>query len=162
MKKIIIILLLIVSFSCVCYAVKTIKRNRICVSIAGLPDSKCTTGAIRTTDIKSICTDKTSQFRPSVNYTQKLKLQSIADYGYKDTNPKDYEEDHLVPLEIGGAGSDPNNLWAEPRYGTNNSLDKDKFENMLHKLICNGTVTPQEAQKEFMDNWTLNYYARTH
>jgi hypothetical protein len=28
-------------------------------------------------------------------------------------NPKDYEEDHLISLELGGAPRDPKNLWPQ-------------------------------------------------
>ena len=33
--------------------------------------------------------------RPPASYTDHLKRQGIVDYGYTDTNPADYEEDHL-------------------------------------------------------------------
>src|SRR5690242_3561837 len=37
---------------------------------------------------------KTSAVRPPSNYTTKLKIAQIADYGFADTNTGDYEEDH--------------------------------------------------------------------
>ena len=49
-------------------------------------------------------------------------MKQIAEYGYADTSTADYEEDHLIPLELGGAPRDPNNLWPEPRYGNKNAL----------------------------------------
>jgi hypothetical protein len=61
-----------------------------CISHAGLPDLHCTPGApnpnvkqktIRTT----ICVANwTDTVRPSTSYTNKLKVQGIADYGFKD------------------------------------------------------------------------------
>jgi hypothetical protein len=65
----------------------------------------------------------------------------------------DYEEDHLISLEVGGDGSDPNNLWPEPHDGKYNSYLKDKVENWLHKQICSGAMTPQEAQKGIAADW---------
>ena len=36
---------------------------------------------------------------------------------YADTNPiSDYEEDHLIPLELGGSPTSPLNLWPEPGH----------------------------------------------
>jgi hypothetical protein len=103
---------------------------RSCHSENGLPDSVCTPGEVRTTDANNICHGgRTKQFRPPSSFTNALKRQQLIAYGYADTNPHDYEEDHLSSLEIGGAGSDPKNLWPEPHAGKDNSFDKDKVEN---------------------------------
>jgi hypothetical protein len=37
----------------------------------------------------------TGTIRPPAAYTSALKRQQIVAYGYPDTNPADYEEDHL-------------------------------------------------------------------
>src|SRR5277367_5036528 len=75
----------------------------------------------------------TATVRPSVSYTNNLKKEGITQYGYSDPKLKDYEEDHFIPLEIGGNPKDPKNLWPEP-YDTNFSRktmgarQKDKVE----------------------------------
>jgi hypothetical protein len=56
----------------------------------------------------------TKSIRPPVNYTNRLKTEQILEYADADTNPRDYEEDHLIPLELGGSPTDPRNLWPEP------------------------------------------------
>jgi hypothetical protein len=125
-----------------------------CRSEHGLPDPVCTPGVARTTNVDDICHGGgTKQYRPSSSYTRSLKRQQLIAYEYADTNPADYEEDHLIPLEIGGSGSDPRNLWPEPREGKDNSLEKDKVENWLHHQICSGAVTPPEAQEGIRTNW---------
>jgi len=48
--------------------------------------------------------------------------------GY-DRTMRDYEEDHLVPLEVGGNPHDPRNLWPEPLHGPWNARMKDRLEN---------------------------------
>ena len=48
--------------------------------------------------------------RPPANYTNSLKKKQIREYAYTGTNPRDYEEDHLTALSIGGAPTDPRNL----------------------------------------------------
>jgi hypothetical protein len=127
-----------------------------CNSVGGLPDSSdaCTPGAARTTNAQSICHGgSTKQWRPSSSYTNALKIQQIVAYGYLDKNPKNYEEDHLISLELGGDGSNPKNLWPEPHLGKNNSFEKDKVENWLHKQICSGAITPEAAQKGIATDW---------
>ena len=82
-----------------------------------LPDPAITPGAINP-DITqaniqhTICVrGYTKTIRPPAYFTNKLKKQRMTAYGYSDTNPKDYEEDHLIALEIGEAPWDEQNLW---------------------------------------------------
>ena len=100
------------------------------------------------TDVDSICNGgSTKQWRPSTSVTNPLKKQGIIDYGYTDTSMADYEEDHLISLELGGDGSDPKNLWPEPHEGKYNSFVKDQVENWLHVQVCKTKkMTPKEAQ----------------
>lgn len=81
----------------------------------------------------------TKTVRPPLSYTAPLKIKQIGQYGYSDTKTADYEEDHLVPLELGGAPRDPKNLWPEPRYGGKPAASKDSVENKLKVAVCNGT-----------------------
>lgn len=135
-------------------AIPTTHAAAGCKSEDGLPDSSCTPGAVRTTDVQSICHGgSTKQYRPPTSYTNKLKTQQITEYGYADTSLSDYEEDHLISLEIGGDGSDPKNLWPEPHSGQYNSYVKDQIENWLHKQVCSGAMTPQDAQRGIATNW---------
>ena len=121
-----------------------------------LPDPNCTPGEIDpgvTQDNiqQTICVKGyTKTVRPPATYTNKLKVQQIIDYGYTDTNTKDYEEDHLISLELGGSPSDPKNLWPEPDASPN---PKDKIENLCHEKICSGQISLSKAQKEIATNW---------
>jgi hypothetical protein len=129
---------------------------RHCHSAHGLPDpsATCTPGAVRTTDVDSICHGgSTKQYRPPSSYTNALKRQQLIAYGYADMDPSHYEEDHLVALEIGGDGKNPKNLWPEPHEGKDNSFDKDKIENWLHRQVCSGAMTPEEAQRGIATDW---------
>jgi hypothetical protein len=102
----------------------------------------------------------TKSIRPPVNYTNRLKIEQMHEYAEADTNPRDYEEDHLIPLEIGGNPTDPRNLWPEP-YDTSISDGgarfKDKAEGYLHKQVCAGDLTLEEAQKEISTDWYRVY-----
>lgn len=127
---------------------------------AYLPDPTCTPGVINQqvtqANIDStICVaGYTTSIRPPASYTDSLKRQQIQLYGYTDTNPKDYEEDHFISLEIGGNPTDPKNLWPEPHPSIN---EKDKVENYLHKKICSGQLTLAQAQTEISTNWYTIY-----
>src|SRR5450759_2329298 len=82
-----------------------------------LPDSSLTPSAINpnVTQLnihQTVCVKGyTKTIRPPAHFTNKLKKRQIRQYGYADTNPKHYEEDHLIALSIGGAPDDPRNLW---------------------------------------------------
>jgi hypothetical protein len=125
-----------------------------------LPDPSCTPGSyysgVTQSNIQStICVSGwTDTVRPPTSYTNPLKVQGIADYGYSDTNVADYEEDHLVPLELGGNPTDPGNLWPEPHYGSPTSSTKDGVETKLKNAVCNGTVTLSAARSAIKNNWT--------
>jgi hypothetical protein len=95
----------------------------------------------------------TSRVRPPSSYTDALKIEQIKAYRYTDTNPADYEEDHLIPLEVGGHPTDPKNLWPEPRSGPYPASQKDGLENALHAAVCDGAMTLAAAQKAIATNW---------
>ncbi|MFI8227763.1 hypothetical protein ACIGDI_02950 [Streptomyces sp. NPDC085900] len=125
-----------------------------------LPDPVCQPGAYNpdvTQDTigSTICVSGwTSTVRPSTSYTNALKVKQIAEYGYADTSTADYEEDHLVPLELGGAPKSAENLWPEPRYGDTTAANKDTVENKLKKAVCNGTVGLDDARDAVASDWT--------
>lgn len=125
-----------------------------------LPDPACTPGALnpdvtQSTIGSTICVSGwTATIRPSTSYTNKLKTQGIVDYGYSDTSLSDYEEDHFLPLELGGAPKDPKNLWPEPHAGSENSASKDSVENAVKKAVCAGKATLSAAQHAMLDDWT--------
>ncbi|BAP88345.1 putative uncharacterized protein [Burkholderiales bacterium GJ-E10] len=101
----------------------------------------------------------TRSVRPSMKYTERLKRRQIEEYGYGDHRMRDYEEDHLVSLELGGAPADPRNLWPEPHHviGGWGSYAKDKLENRLHTLVCHHRIPLTEAQSEIASDWIAAY-----
>jgi hypothetical protein len=81
--------------------------------------------------------------RPSSSYTSSLKVQQLASFKYADQNPRDHEEDHRVPLELGGAPSFVANL--SPERGTSPN-SKDTAENAARSAVCGGRLTLRQAQ----------------
>lgn len=133
-----------------------------------LPDSHLTPGAanpaVNQGDIGStICMrGYTKTIRPPAYYTNRLKRLQIREYGYADRNPRDYEEDHLIPLEVGGNPTSPRNLWPEPRRSEYSAKKKDELENRLHRMVCDGEMPLKEAQKDFTANWIAAYKQYVH
>ena len=133
-------------------------------AIAGdLPDPSMTPGSIDASITQNniqttVCVrGYTKTVRPPVYYTNSLKKKQMAAYGYADINPAHYEEDHLIPLSIGGNPSDPANLWPQPRISEWNAEKKDILEFKLYKLVCDGVVSLDDARHQISTNWIETY-----
>ena len=55
------------------------------------------------------------------------------------------EIDHIVSLELGGS-NDIANLYPEKANANPGYHVKDKLENKLHDLVCDGTMTLRSVQ----------------
>ena len=122
----------------------------------GMANSKVTEGNIDTT----ICRPGYSKsIRPEVSYTEKLKIAQLNTiYNIYGSNKLSlFEEDHLIPLEVGGDPSSPKNLWPEPRYGVASASKKDQLENLMHQMVCSHKLSLKAAQANFTQNWYQNY-----
>jgi hypothetical protein len=64
-----------------------------------------------------------------------------------------YEEDHLIPLELGGAPRNPKNLWPEPRT---QSRFSDPLETRLKRRVCKKQITLAKARA------TIRAFKNTH
>jgi hypothetical protein len=137
----------------------------------GLPNPRLTPGAVNTavtpdTIDTTICkAGWTGTVRPPSAYTSALKLVQIVEYGYADRSPSHYEEDHLVPLEVGGAPRDPRNLWPEPWTAPLNdgtpvgAASKDGLEDYLKDQVCAGTMALGDAQRLIAGDWITAWEA---
>jgi hypothetical protein len=85
----------------------------------------------------------TKTIRPPTSYTNALKEKQMREYGVGGSL-SDYQEDHLISLELGGHPTDPRNLWPEPRP---HAEEVDKVENELNRLVCSGKITLAEGQR---------------
>lgn len=129
-----------------------------------LPDPVLTPGAINPAVTQAnisttICKPGwTSTIRPSSYYTTKLKRQQMAALNLPGTT-QDYEEDHLISLELGGHPTDPKNLWperwvSETKWG---ARKKDVIETYLKRQVCKGVVPLAEAQQAIATDWEAAY-----
>ena len=113
---------------------------------------------------KTICNPhwSTKSVRPPAEYTNRLKREQLGEYGARDRNLRDYEEDHLIPLELGGNPRDPDNLWPEAyatSIGDGGARNKDKVENYLHDQVCSGAMPLAVAQQRIATDWYRVYVA---
>ncbi len=95
----------------------------------------------------------TETVRPPEHVTEQEKRLSIAAYADRRAT-SDYEYDHFVPLELGGATNDPRNLWPEP--GASPNL-KDAVEDYLNREVCERKMRLANAQSAIVANWVLIY-----
>jgi hypothetical protein len=109
---------------------------------------------VRSADTSVICVPGyTSQ--PGVRHvTQAMKTSVYALYGAVHSGsphhpPSCCEVDHLISLELGGS-NDLANLWPEPYP---DATAKDKVENALHHLVCQGKVNLGVAQRGIARDW---------
>ena len=128
-----------------------------------LPDPNCTPGAIDPSVTQqnigsTICVSGyTTTIRPPVSVTNPIKHERMQAYGFASDSPANYELDHLISLELGGAPADVKNLWPESYSTTPNAHSKDRFENYLHREVCSGAMDLQTAQQQISSNW-LQYW----
>jgi hypothetical protein len=85
----------------------------------------------------------TRTVRPPTSYTSALKVEQMKEYGLSGS-PSDYQEDHLISLELGGHPTDRRNLWPEPRP---HAEEVDRVENQLNAKICSREITLAEGQR---------------
>lgn len=115
------------------------------ISDAGGPDPICTPGETQAVDAEQLCTQRSSERR---HVTAAMKRKVFVEYGLK---PKQklgaYEIDHFEPICLGGA-STMANLWpqAAPAFHR-----KDKLEDDLCRMVCDGKISLDEAQSAILD-----------
>lgn len=85
----------------------------------------------------------TRTIRPPTSYTNALKAKQLREYGVGGSM-SDYQEDHLISLELGGHPTDARNLWPEPYP---RASEMDTIENELNAKVCSGELTLDEAQR---------------
>jgi Metal binding domain of Ada len=120
-----------------------------------IPDSKLTPGDVLEVTKEDICTPGYSKKVRDV--PQSVKEKAYLEYGITSRQPREFEVDHLISLELGGSNS-IKNLWPES-YLTEpwNARVKDTLENKLHKMICDGTIDIKVAQQAIASDWIGAY-----
>jgi hypothetical protein len=134
-----------------------------------LPNPTLTPGAIdeavtQNNIRQTICVKGyTKTVRPPQNYTNALKKRQIVEYGYAIRGLREYEEDHLISLNIGGNPTDQRNLWPQPRNAQFGADQKADLENVLGRMVCNNEIThkPNVLRERVPLRCTRNVHAVT-
>ena len=85
----------------------------------------------------------TKTIRPPTSYTNDLKEKQMREYGVGGS-VSDYQEDHLISLELGGHPTDLRNLWPEPYP---RASEVDSIENDLNAKVCARELSLDDAQR---------------
>lgn len=96
--------------------------------------------------------------RPPVSYTEPLKKQQLRDRGLP-FRLSDFEEDHFIPLELGGSPTSIHNLWPMPYRSVPGAHEKDKVETGLRSKVCAGKMTLAAAQARITSDWVVEWMA---
>jgi hypothetical protein len=82
-----------------------------------------------------------------------LKVEQIAELHLPGA-VTDYEEDHRMPLELGGDPRAPHNLSPEAHLSLGGQSEtKDNDENAFKDQVCSGQETLVQAQQSFVSKW---------
>lgn len=120
-----------------------------------VPDSKLTPGDALDVTRDDICVPGYS--KKVRNVPQAIKELAYREYGITSRQPREYEVDHLISLELGGSNS-IKNLWPESFITEPlNAHIKDRLENKLHEMICSGQIDIKVAQHEIAADWIAAY-----
>ena len=130
--------------------------------VTGIQNPAVNQGNIRTT----VCVANwTKTVRPPTSYTDKLRAQ-LTPPGHK---PSDGEGDHAWPIEDGGMPgpvplSDPaqtalflHSFWWQIYADHYGARVKDVLESNLHRRLCAGTITIQQAHDALFPNWLVGF-----
>jgi hypothetical protein len=91
----------------------------------------------------------TDSVRPPTSYTNRLKRSQLP----LGADPTLYEEDHFIPLALGGSPRSDKNLWPQPRSGPCAASVKDIDEDRLHRAVCARTMTLAAARDAMVGKW---------
>lgn len=135
-------------------------RGTATIEAGALPVPVFTPGATIDIDIRDVC-DETP--RPVATIGEAVRQAVLRNYGMESVPSDQYELDYLITPQLGGA-PDVRNLWPQ-RYGHPvwNASVKDQLEDLLPRLVCQGTVDLRSAQRDIAADWVAAYrkYFRT-
>ncbi len=128
-----------------------------------IPDLELTPGVATKLTVEEICATKWGTDRRHV--TASMKREVFHRYGLKgnsdkacipDRHGRRCEIDHAWSREIGGA-DDLLNLSPQPYGGRWGAVLKDRLENRLHKELCAGNITLDDARNALLPDWRIAY-----
>ncbi len=92
----------------------------------------------------------TKSVRPPYSLSHGIKLEKLRAAGLTEADKTRFELDHLIPIDLGGAVYNPNNLALEP---WDEAKQKDAIEACLAAAVCSGMITLEAARQAIWDDW---------
>ena len=120
-----------------------------------LPNDHLTPGVADTTvTLEKLCL---AGYTGTVRNVSDAKKKVVFELYSIDPTKDKYEVDHLISLELGGS-NDVKNLWPQSYYTeTWNARVKDVLEHHLNRMVCDGKISLEEAQKAIATDWIAAY-----
>jgi hypothetical protein len=129
-------------------------RASAAVEAGTLPVASLTPGATWNVSVSELCDAGAREQR---EIPAAVRQQVIRAYGVQNLSESQYELDYLITPELGGA-PDARNLWPQ-RYASRvwNAHVKDQLERLLPRLVCEGELPLDVAQRDIAHDWIAAY-----
>ena len=118
-----------------------------------IPDQSpwCTPGMVASYDQADVCSHVGGTYsrRHRLSQNPETKREVLSRYGVSMSDARLYEDDHDIPLCLGGSDS-VQNRWPQPRNGVWTSAQKDELEAFACREVCEGHVSLGRAQAWFL------------
>jgi hypothetical protein len=88
--------------------------------------------------------------RPSTAYTHGVKQELLRALELPSDSAPRYELDHRIPLSLGGAPYQRDNLELQP---WDEAPEKDRKETCLSRAVCAGRLTLAAARERIWGDW---------
>ena len=119
------------------------------------PRSGITPGEARAITMDEVC--RLPEAEPVAgNIPEEMRRKVFAAYGIRSPGANQFEVDFLITPDLGGTVS-ARNLWPQSYSARWNARVKDKLEQRLHHLVCEGKLDLSTAQREMATDWIRAY-----
>ena len=119
-----------------------------------LPNPVLTPGAVATDDLGDICGRPGGRTYSRRHRVWHDKLDTLAKYHLPPYVARDYEDDDLIPICMGGDNADPHNHWTQhwPEARV-----KDRMDTEACRLVCTHRLSLPDARALFTPDWRRGY-----
>ncbi len=118
------------------------------------PKTGLTPGETRPITIAEVCHTAQAEV-VTRNIPEDIRRKVFSEYGISE-HAGNFEVDYLITPDLGGAPS-IRNLWPQPYSARWNARVKDRLEQRLHQLVCDGEVDLRTAQHDIATDWIGAY-----
>jgi hypothetical protein len=118
------------------------------------PRARLTPGETRPITIAEVCRSPQAEVI-TANIPEDMRRKVFSAYGIR-ANWDDFEVDYLITPDLGGAPSF-RNMWPQPYSAKWSAHEKNKLEQRLHDLVCDGKVDLATAQRDIAADWIGAY-----